>query len=468
MMSKITYKVKREEGFVFTATAMVISVILGLTILFMTNTIRTESVRVAELHSSQDAYWQAVADVEMAANMIQLNGTSILGHLNTYFPNITITSIDQNNMVITSQVTTGNVRAGAKRAASINITSPNYSIIEKAHDFEITGFADVDGGNLYIGDDVELKSFWFFSLAHVGHDSLVNFFIPTGKTLDPNPAVGSNNYTVTNVPKIGMPGFDDSAYKPLIDYAHHISFDNPAIGEWKGNTTIDALTHPGGLDLQNVSYTGGGMLSGLGNGIFVEKDLEIDGTAGTGTFIVDNNTAANPGFIIVAGKLKVKGDWFLWLPTFLIPDNVIIIAKGDIEFTYTNFGESTTYPPSTWSNYVNEIYTKKNFEMKQWTNGTQMFGQFHVLGHVKDSGWMSSTSGILYAPKTIYDFGSLFSAFPNFDGTFYVKEAKSDQFSWAADINLDSRARLGRGLPGGIVQPATIPWVVLGGTLREI
>ncbi len=72
MMSKITYKVKREEGFVFTATAMVISVILGLTILFMTNTIRTESVRVAELHSSQDAYWQAVADVEMAANMIQL------------------------------------------------------------------------------------------------------------------------------------------------------------------------------------------------------------------------------------------------------------------------------------------------------------------------------------------------------------------------------------------------------------
>ena len=35
-----------EGGFVFTATATVVSVILGLTILFMANTVRAENVRV--------------------------------------------------------------------------------------------------------------------------------------------------------------------------------------------------------------------------------------------------------------------------------------------------------------------------------------------------------------------------------------------------------------------------------------
>ena len=133
------------------ATATVVSVILGLTILFMTNTIRSESVRVAELYSAQSAYWEAMTEVQVAATMIQYNGTSVLSHIGTYFPNVTVTQIDQTNMIISSTVTKGSTNAGAERSASINLTSPVYSIIEQVSgDFDINGMAHVDGGNLYI------------------------------------------------------------------------------------------------------------------------------------------------------------------------------------------------------------------------------------------------------------------------------------------------------------------------------
>lgn len=462
-------KFKSEGGFVFTATATVVSVILGLTILFMTNTIRTESVRTAELHSAQDAYWQAVADVQMAATLIQHNGTSILPHIGTYFPNITITQIDQTNMTIRSDVAIGSTTAGAQRSISIDITSPLFTIIENvSHEFDLTGFSRVDGGNLYIGGDVDIKSFWFFKLAYIGQDSTVHFYLPTGSTVDPSTPQGGDDYTVTNVSPISLPGFDDSAYQQLLNYASGISVDNPAAGEFIGTTKIDGSTFPSGLDLQTVGYTGGGILSGLGNGIFVNGKLEIDGTTSSGTTIIDNNTASNPGFIVVTGKIEIKGDWFLWLPTFLVPDNIIIIANGKVELEYTNIGESSSYPPSSWPNYVNEIYTQGSLQTSKWTFGSELFGQFHVLGSASNLGWISKTSGVLYAPNGNYDMGSWFTAFPEFNGTFYLNRTKHSEISWFADVNLDSRARLGRGLPGGLIQPSEIPWIILQGSLREI
>jgi len=457
-----------EEGFAFTATATVVSVFLGLTILFMANTIRTESVRAAELHSSQDAYWQSVSDVQMAATMIQSNGTSILPHIISYFPNITVTQIDQTNITISSQVSVGNDQAGAQRAASINITSPIYSIIEDGGSrFDITGFANVDGGNLYIGGDVSIRSFWGFPLGRVGRDSTVNFFIPTGNSVSPAVGQGGNDYNVTNVAPIGMPGFDATKYTELLNYALGISVDNPAIGEFDGNTTLNGSIYPGGIDLQNPAFIGGGTLNSLGTGIFVNGDLAIDGRS-SGTSILDNNTAGSPGFIIVNGDIELRGDWFLWIPIFEVPDNIIIIANGDIELDLTNFGESVSYPTNTWPGYVNELYSTGEIRSTSWTLGSRMFGQFHVLGSFSQIGWISQMSGMIYAPNSPYNFGSLFGAFPQFDGTFYVRRGYRDQISWFADINLDSRATLGRGLPGGLIQPIAIPWIVLPGSLREI
>ena len=470
MIKRAMDNVKDENGFVFTATATIVSVILGLTILFMTNTIRSESVRASELYAAQEAYWQAVDEVQMAANMIQANGTSINSHLNTYWPNISITQIDQTNMIITSDVLIGSDVAGAQRSASVNITSPLYSIIEQvtSGDFDITGFSSVDGGNLYIGGDVELNSWWFFKLAYVGRDSTVNFYIPTGYSVDPLTPSGGDDYTVTNISPISLPGFDNSAYTPLINYASGITVDNASIGEWEDDVTIDRSTHPSGLDLQTSSFTGGGILSGLGNGIFVNGDLTIDGTSSSGTYIVDNNTASNPGFIVVDGELEIEGDWFYWIPTITIPDNVIIITTDDIEFEYANFGNSTSYPSSTWSNYVNEIYTLGDLETSSWSYGSEMFGQFHAMGSVSQMGWASNMDGVLYVPNASYDLSTLFNAFTDFEGTMYLKSTVNNRFSWLSDINLDSRAALGRGLPGGLIQPVQIPWIILASSLREI
>lgn len=469
MLMKSNRIMTDERGFVFTATATIVSVILGLTILFMTNTIRSESVRASELYTAQEAYWQAVDEVQMVANMIQNNGTSIVGHINTYWPNITITQIDQTNMNITSQVSIGSATAGAFRAASIDITSPIYSIIQNVSgDFDLTGFCRVDGGNLYIGGDVEINSWWIFKLAYVGRDSTVNFFIPTGYSVDPIVPESGDDYSVTNVSPISLPGFDDTDYQILLNYASSLVADNPGVGEWFGNTTIDGTSHPTGLDLQDISYTGGGILSSLGNGIFVNGDLDIDGTTLSGTSILDNNTSGNPGFIIVNGDVTFEGDWFLWIPIFSVPDNIIIIASGDVEFDLTNFGGTAPSDHSNWSNYVNEIYTQSDLKTDGWSFGSDMFGQFHVLGAYSQIGWFSDIYGVIYTPNSPFDFGGLFGAFPDFEGTFYILKEDSDQISWLADVNLDSRATLGRGLPGGLIQPSEIPWIVLASSLREI
>jgi len=451
-----------EAGFAFTATATIISVILGLTLLFLANTVRTESVRVSELHSGQDAYWEAVADVQMAAGMIQTNGVGILPFIGANFPNITVTTIDQNNIEISSQVTIGGARGGAQRAASINITSPLYSIIQNVGGppFDITGFSEVDGGNLYIGNNVRIRSFWGWPLGRVGQDSVVNFFIPNGNTVNPAVGQGGNSYTVTNIPPLPMPGFDNIAYNNLITIASNITMDNSVAGEYLGETTLDNGTHPGDIDLQDINFTN--------DGIFVNGNLTIDGRNGSGTDIIDNNTSASPGFIVVDGNVTLRGSWFLWLPGFTIPDNIIIIASGNISMRWTNFGESVNYPPNTWSNYVNELYTLGNIQTPGWSLGSTMFGQFNVFGNFSSIGWASRMSGMLYVPNSQFDFGSLFGAFPRFDGTFFIQKAKRDQISWFADINLNERALLSRGLAGGLTQPASIPWVVLPGTIQEI
>jgi len=451
-----------ENGFAFTATATVVSVILGLTILFMANTIRTESVRVAELHSAQDAYWHAVSDVQMAANMIQTNGTGILAHINSYFPNISVIQTDQTNMVVSSQVSIGTANAGAQRAASINITSPLYSIIENGGSrFDISGFSRLDGGNLYVGGDVRIRSFFGFPLGRVGQDSTVNFYLPTGSSVNPVIPQGGNDYTVTNIAPINLPGFNNAAYLPLINYASNIAVHNPAIGEYLGNITMNGVT----LDLQNGAYTGGGLLSGLGGlGIMVNGNLTVNGAT---SLIVNNNTNASPGFIIVDGDLRFNGPWFLWIPIFKVPDNVVLIVTGNITFDLTNFG-TPGMPNDQWTNFVNEIYTQGQLIVPGWTLGSRIFSQFYVFGSFSSVGWATRMEGLLYVPNSTYNFGTLFGAFPRFDGTFYINRAVSDQISWFADINLDSRATLGRALPGGLIQPAAIPWVVKPGSLREI
>ena len=468
-MIKFNWKLKSkfiddERGFAFTATATVISIILGLTLLFMANTVRTESVRTADLYSGQGAYWQSMADVQMAADMIRINGTGILPFISANFPNITVTVIDQNNIVITSQVTIGGATGGAQRAASINITSPLYSIIQNVNRprFNITGWSEVDGGNLYIGGNVRIPSFWTWPLARVGQDSIVNFFIPNGNTVNPAVGQGGNNYTVTNIVPLTMPGFDHTAYNNLITIANNITTDNPVAGEYFGPTTLNNGSHPPpGIDLQSTQPSGSPV-----KGIFVNGNLTIDGRLGVGTDIIDNNTAGSPGFIVVDGNVRLRGSFSWWLPSFVVPDNVIIIASGNVTLQYTNFGGSVNYPPNTWTNFVNEIYTLGDIRKQPWwVFRSAMFGQFNVFGGFPRVGWLSRTSGVLYLPNSQYDFETLWG---RFDGTFYVQRARRDRITSLTDINLDPNALLGRGLGGGLTQPSSIPWIVLPGTIQEI
>jgi hypothetical protein len=469
-MMKFNYRAKLitdERGFAFTATATVISIILGLTILFMANTVRTENVRTAELYSGQNAYWEAIADVQMAAEMMRLGGVVTVPFLITYFPNITIDYLNQINVVITSQVTIGSATGGAQRAASINLTSDLYTIVEQGGSpFDIEDNVSIDGGNIYIGSDIEIHA---SPLADVGVDSMVNIFIPNGSTVNPVIPEGSNNYTVTNIASVVMPGFDHTAYNVLLNYTGTIGADNIPFGEYSGPTTLNNSTHPGGIDFQNTNFTGGGNLPLVrggqpGYGIFVNGNLTIDGRSGSGTTIIDNNTAASPGFIVVDGNITF---WGSISAAFTIPDNVVVLTTGHVTFKSTDFGESPNYPHNTWKNYVNELYTLKGVSTTQTTSASYLFGQFHIFGVFAHVGWASRTSGIIYSPNSPYDFGSQADG-ARFDGNFNVKKVKNNKFTAALDMNLNTHAVLSKALPGGILQSPSVSWIILPGTIQEI
>ncbi|MEE9572633.1 MAG: hypothetical protein V3W20_06285, partial [Candidatus Neomarinimicrobiota bacterium] len=201
-----------------------------------------------------------------------------------------------------------------------------------------------------------------------------------------------------------------------------------------------------------------------GYGIFVNGNLTVDGRSGSGTTIIDNNTAASPGFIVVDGNITF---WGSSSAAFTIPDNVVILTTGHVTFKYSDFGESPNYPPNTWKNYVNELYTLKGISTTQTTAASYLFGQFHIFGVFAHVGWASRTSGIIYSPISPFDFGSQTDG-AQFNGNFNVKRVKNNEFTAAVDMNLATHAVLSKALPGGMLQSPSVSWIILPGTIQEI
>jgi len=114
--------IKNESGFVVSVTAIIVSVILGLTVMYYSNSIPLNVTSATNTYSSSQARWTAVSGVDDI--IIKLNSTGLEDIAGTYpFYNSTIiidtTTIDVVNHVI--QITSRGTHSSSNRIFSLTI-----------------------------------------------------------------------------------------------------------------------------------------------------------------------------------------------------------------------------------------------------------------------------------------------------------------------------------------------------------
>ena len=131
---------KNEQGFVVSVTAVIIAVILGLLVLYFSNSISLNVVSTANTYSSSQARWSAISGIEDI--VMKLNSTGLEYLAGTYpFYNgdiiIDTTTIDPVNQIM--QITSRGEHFNSERIFSIMIKpSPGDTAITE-------GFEDDEG-----------------------------------------------------------------------------------------------------------------------------------------------------------------------------------------------------------------------------------------------------------------------------------------------------------------------------------
>lgn len=100
---KITKHITNEDGFAFTATAVVIAIILALFILYFSNSASLDAVQVGNEFANSQAKWSAIAGIEtarayMMAGQFDFAGTRSLG--NSTITLDTLTTDPINNIIL--------------------------------------------------------------------------------------------------------------------------------------------------------------------------------------------------------------------------------------------------------------------------------------------------------------------------------------------------------------------------------
>jgi len=112
--------IKNEQGFIVSVTAVIIAVILGLLVLYFSNSVSLNVTSSANNYSSSQARWSAISGIEDIINKLKSTGlTDIAGTYPFYNGGIIIdtATIDPVNQVM--QITSKGTHAGSNRIFSL-------------------------------------------------------------------------------------------------------------------------------------------------------------------------------------------------------------------------------------------------------------------------------------------------------------------------------------------------------------
>jgi len=174
-------------------------------------------------------------------------------------------------------------------------------------------------------------------------------------------------------------------------------------------------------------------------------------------------SATEPGIIVATGDIIIDDP-----DVDFIPDNIILIAGGDVSITSANFGSAMD--DAYWGSVVNEIYSRGVVTLNGEVGRDRVFSQIYAFG--SDNHRMSveihSTNfyGLLYAPNL----RSMVSLESNqtFMGAMYVNQITNDRLdNNYILLNYRFPTHYFAGGMVGIYQD-TENWVLVKGSIREI
>lgn len=399
--SNLFLQLKNEEGFVFVVTAVIVSVLLGFTVLYVSNSVTVNVSLASESYSSAQAHWTALSGIEFVLEKKKDGTSGIAGSYTFWNSNVTISqsSIDRFGSALEADETrfvSTAVHGSGKRIMEVTLQVaaqsvwPSLSVIQESDDeFKIEEDFTLND-SLYIGNDVEVDED-----ASIGDSpgDPTHIYVPSGKEVDGD-FDGNFSWSVHPDGSLNLPSFSFSQYDSLIDIAKSIS--STSGNKYKGNYTLNGGT----FDMSVYDN----------NTFFIKGKLKVKGGAVTG------GSVGFPGIIVVTNKIKFEekdGN------EVMVYDNIIFISddkielKDDTQFGVDRSGTSPGNRPKT----VNELYADDKVKIGK---GTEVWAQVYSSDEIEIKG---KVYGIIYSTK-----GLKFEKEESFlEGAVFVKELKEEE-----------------------------------------
>ncbi len=434
-----------QSGFGFSAIAIVIALIMGLTVTMVFRQVATQSAELGEVYSASQAHWTAMSGIEWGIHKAELGESDVLGTFDFFNSTVTIdtstadesgTPLTTNFYRVMSEGRIGEAQSNFRIIAAFSLLTAwaDVSIIEvntgKNQKFDLTKDFTLND-SIYFGEDVVVEDGTTYGDPGVGEATHIYHHPDYGVTV----STGDHaNLTYGLYPygtgELYLPDFDNSYYDDLIAVADAIT---STTGNYiNGKKTWSKTT----LDLS--IYTD--------NTVYVKGDVTIESSNITGGSI------DAPGILVTNGKLTLKkAKAKKKAPPSAkttADDNIILITKKDIivqDSTYFGFDHTDSLTAEDRPVTTNELYAKDDLQIKA---GTTVWGQLYCRDDIKLEG---AVYGICLAPSkftfekvTSYLEGAVFAHELNRDrldnGQMHLNHIYHDEYFKIIDFGVEDNS----------------------------
>jgi hypothetical protein len=341
--------VHEEDGIVFVSTAIVVSVILGLVVMYLNNSMTLNITEAMEVYSAKQSYWTAISGIEYALEKAEDELDDVPGNYQFFnsLVSLFVFETDQNGAPLSGnqvRVVSVGQHAQGKRILEVRLEIagqdfwPALSIIQEVNhnEFDIKEQFTLND-SLYIGGDVDVDE----DVA-IGDPpgQRTHLYVPSGHTVS---GEFDANFSWSQYPDgtLNLPVISSVKYDSLINIAEAITTTSG--NRYKGNLTINGGT----FDLSNYDH----------NTYFIKGKLTVKGAVITG------GTITNPGFIVTTDRVEIKR---LGVTQSLVHDNIIIVTKKKVELKdETQYGiDYSSLSPTLRPYTTNEIYARDEIKIR--------------------------------------------------------------------------------------------------------
>ena len=195
--------IRNEQGFVVSVTAIIIAVILGLLVLYFSNSISLNVTSSANNYSSSQAQWSAVSGIEYTIMLLADGLDDIAGTYPFYNSTIVIDTATIDIPTQTMLITSKGTHSSSNRILALQIQpSPADTLLDE-------GFEDDDGFDYSPGGTGPGPRYWGFTCDGEVPNGIIPVYVLTGA--DSCYFFGTkiqNNSNLVFAPMVAEPGQD--------------------------------------------------------------------------------------------------------------------------------------------------------------------------------------------------------------------------------------------------------------------